>query len=83
MVLSNRGVSRKSLTWIVVSRLKFVRQSSIFRAKVEGQIFFLKGRIAEMSVLGWSDAFWAVKLGSKHSCEKANRSCQPVLCMYW
>ncbi len=25
-----------------------------------------------MSVLEWLDAFWAVKLGLKHSCEIAN-----------
>ena len=34
--------------------------------------FFLKVRIAKMRVLGWLDAFRAVKLALKHSCEKAS-----------
>ena len=34
-------------------------------------IIFFKGRVSKMSILVWLDAFWAIKLGLKHSCEKA------------
>ena len=34
--------------------------------------FFLNVRIAKMRVLGWLDAFRAVKLALKRSCEKAS-----------
>ena len=55
------------------SRMKFVMQgsnSSGERGRLP--IFFLKVRIAKMRVLGWLDAFRAVKLALKHSCEKAS-----------
>ena len=56
------------------SRLKFVMQGSISsgeRGRRAVAEFFLKVRIAKMRVLGWLDAFRAVKLALKHSCEKA------------
>ena len=43
------------------SRLKFVMQGSNSSGE-RGRIFFLKVRIAKMRVLGWLDAFRAVKL---------------------
>ena len=54
------------------SRLKFVMQGSNSSGE-RGRLlkFFLKVRIAKMRVLGWLvDAFRAVKLALKHSCEK-------------
>ena len=55
------------------SRLKFVMQGSNSSGE-RGRLpnFFLKVRIAKMRVLGWLDAFRAVKLALKHSCEKAS-----------
>ena len=35
-----------------------------------------------MSVLGWLNAFRAVKLGLKPSCDKASLRLEPVLCRY-
>ena len=58
---------------VFVSRLKFVRQGSNLSGE-SGQVadFFLKVRMAKMRFLGWLDAFRAVKLALKHSCEKAS-----------
>ena len=56
----------------LVSRLKFVRWGSNLSG--EGRrwrIFFLESQVAKMRVLGWLDAFRAVKLALQHSCEKA------------
>ena len=53
------------------SRLKFVMQGSNSSGE-RGRLPFLKVRIAKMRVLGWLDAFRAVKLALKHSCEKAS-----------
>ena len=66
-----------------MSRLTFVRQGSILSGGLDGQIVSLKGRIAKMSVLGWLDVFWTVRLSLKHSCDKANMCFWPVLCRYW
>ena len=68
MVLRNRGVNEKSHHFFSGSRLKFVMQGS--NSSVAE--FFFKVRIAKMRVLGWLDAFRAVKLALKHSCEKAS-----------
>ena len=53
-----------------VSRLKFVRQGSNLSSGSGRWPFFFKVKIAQMSVLGWLNAFRAVKLGLKPSCEK-------------
>ena len=45
--------------------------------------FFLKGKIAEMSILGWLEVFWAVKLCLKHFCENAKIRFWHFLCRYW
>ena len=56
-----------------VSRLKFVRQGSKVLGESGRWSIFLKVRIAQLSLLGWLDAFRAVKLGLKKlSCEKAS-----------
>ena len=40
--------------------------------KVGGGNFFFESQVAKMRVLGWLDAFRAVKLALQHSCEKAS-----------
>ena len=56
----------------LVSRLKFVRQGLNLSGESGRWRFFLESLVAKMRVLGWLDAFRAVKLASQHSCEKAS-----------
>ena len=56
----------------LVRRLKFVRRGSNFSAQSRRWQFFFGNQVAKMRVLGWLDAFRAVKLALQHSCEKAS-----------
>ena len=67
MVFNNRGVNVKKLTYICCELVEVCKAVRAQLCWTKAQAYnFLKGRISRMSVLGWLDAFWALKLGLKH-----------------
>ena len=55
----------------LMSRLKFVRRGSNLSSEGRRWRNFFGNQVAKMKVLGWLDAFRAVKLAFQNSCEKA------------